>query len=65
MKSVDDKRPLPNTESLFDKLDRAQYFSSLGLAKGFHQFLMDEKDIERLQLQCREDILNILERRFG
>ncbi|XP_036319240.1 uncharacterized protein LOC118733784 [Rhagoletis pomonella] len=45
--TVDDKFPLPNIESLFDKLGKAQYFSSLDLAKGFHQILMDEKDIEK------------------
>lgn len=42
--TVDDKFPIPNVESLFDKLGRSQYFSTIDLAKGFHQILVDEKD---------------------
>ena len=42
--TVDDKFPIPNIDSLFDKLGRAQYFTVLDLAKGFHQILVDEKD---------------------
>lgn len=42
--TVDDKFPIPNIDSLFDKLGRAQYFTTLDLAKGFHQILVDEKD---------------------
>ncbi|XP_055383292.1 uncharacterized protein LOC129613316 [Condylostylus longicornis] len=42
--TMDDKFPIPNMDSLFDKLGRAQYFTTLDLAKGFHQILVDEKD---------------------
>lgn len=42
--TIDDKFPIPNIESLFDKLGRAQYFTTLDLAKGFHQILVDEND---------------------
>lgn len=42
--TIDDKFPIPNVESIFDKLGRAQYFTTLDLAKGFHQILVDEKD---------------------
>lgn len=42
--TTDDKFPIPNIESMFDKLGRAQYFTTLDLAKGFHQILVDEKD---------------------
>ncbi|XP_055384592.1 uncharacterized protein LOC129614186 [Condylostylus longicornis] len=42
--TVDDKFPIPNIDSIFDKLGRAQYFTTLDLAKGFHQILVDEKD---------------------
>lgn len=45
--TVDDKFPMPNIDSLFDKLGRAQYFSTIDLAKGFHQIMMNEKDIEK------------------
>jgi hypothetical protein len=42
--TVDDRFPIPNIESIFDKLGRAQYFTTLDLAKGFYQILVDEKD---------------------
>lgn len=42
--TIEDKFPIPNIESIFDKLGRAQYFTTLDLAKGFHQILVDEKD---------------------
>lgn len=45
--TIDDKFPIPDISSIFDKLGRAQYFSVIDLAKGFHQILMNEKDIEK------------------
>ena len=45
--TVDDKFPILNIDSRFDKLGRAQYFSTIDLAKGFHQIMMDERDIQK------------------
>lgn len=45
--TVDDKFPMPNIDSLFDKLGRAQYFSTIDLAKGFHQIKMEDRDIQK------------------
>lgn len=45
--TVDDKFPMPNIDSLFDKLGRAQYFSTIDLAKGFYQIKMEERDIAK------------------
>lgn len=42
--TIDDKFPIPNIESILDKLGRAQYFSTLDLAKGFHQILVNKED---------------------
>lgn len=42
--TVDDKFPIPNVEDIMDKLGRAQYFTTLDLAKGFHQILVKEED---------------------
>lgn len=42
--TVDDKYPIPNLNSLLDKLGRAQYFTTLDLAKGFHQIPVREED---------------------
>lgn len=45
--TIDDKYPLPNIDSILDKLGKFQYFSTLDLAKGYHQILVAEKDIEK------------------
>lgn len=42
--TVSDKFPIPNIEGTLDKLGRAQYFSTLDLAKGFHQILVKDSD---------------------
>lgn len=45
--TIDDKYPIPNIDSILDKLGKSQYFSTLDLAKGYHQILVAEKDIEK------------------
>jgi len=40
----EDKFPIPNIDGILDKLGRAQYFTTLDLAKGFHQILVREED---------------------
>lgn len=44
-KTINDKYPIPNISDILDKLGRAQYFSVLDLASGFHQIEIDPKDI--------------------
>ena len=45
--TIEYKYTLPNINDVLDKLGRAQYFSVLDLAKGFHQILVDPRDIEK------------------
>ena len=42
--TVDDKFPIPNLNGILDKLGKSQYFTTLDLAKGFHQMLAKEED---------------------
>lgn len=42
--TVDDKFPIPNLNGILDKLGKSQYFTTLDLAKGFHQILVKEED---------------------
>lgn len=47
MRSIDEKWPLPNITDILDKLGKANYFTTLDLASGFHQILVDPEDIEK------------------
>lgn len=42
--SIEDKFPIPNIESILDKLGRSQYFTTVDLAKGFHQIMVKDTD---------------------
>lgn len=45
--TIDDKFPIPNIDSILDKLGRAMYFTTLDLAKGYHQVEIAEQDIKK------------------
>lgn len=42
--TISNKLPIPNIESILDKLEKAQYLITLDLAKGFHQILLKSED---------------------
>lgn len=42
--TVSDKFPIPNIDNILEKLGKAQYFTTLDLAKGFHQILVKPED---------------------
>lgn len=46
-KTIQDRFPIPNIDDLLDKLGRAQYFTTLDLASGFHQINMHKDSIEK------------------
>jgi len=43
-KTIKDRYPMPHINEILDKLGRAQYFSALDLASGYHQIEVDPKD---------------------
>lgn len=45
--TISDKFPMPNMEDLFSKLGKCLYFSTLDLAKGFHQIPIHPDDVHK------------------
>lgn len=48
-------------DEILDKLGKCQYFTTLDLAKGFHQIEMDPRSIQKQPFPPRKDTMNILE----
>lgn len=46
-KTPADRYPIPEVSEILDRLGKAQYFSVLDLASGFHQIEVDTKDIPK------------------
>ncbi|XP_037906165.1 uncharacterized protein DDB_G0289975-like [Hermetia illucens] len=63
--TVDDKFPLPNIDSILDKLGRAQYFFTLDLAKGYHQILIKEQDREKTAFVTPHGLYEFIRMPFG
>lgn len=63
--TVDDKQPLPNMDSILDKLGKAQYFTAIDLAKGYHQILVAEEDIEKTAFVTPDGLYEFLRMPFG
>ena len=64
-KTKEDKHPLPNMDDILDKLGRANYFTTLDLAKGFHQIEVEEKSIEKTAFSTPQGHFEFLRMPFG
>lgn len=62
---VEDKYPLPNIHDILDRLGRAQYFSTLDLASGYHQVEMHPRDIEKTAFSTERGHYEFLRMPFG
>lgn len=63
--TVDDKFPLPNIDGILDKLGRAQYFTTLDLAKGYHQIKMNPDDIHKTAFVTPKGLYEYVRMPFG
>lgn len=63
--TIDDKYPIPNIDEILDKLGRCQYFTTLDLAKGFHQIEIDEKDVHKTAFSVENGHYEFLRMPFG
>lgn len=63
--TVNDKFPMPNIDGILNKLGRAQYFTTLDLAKGFHQISMKKEDIKKTAFSTNFGHYEYLRMPFG
>lgn len=63
--TIEDRYPLPNIEGILDKLGRAQYFTTLDLAKGYHQIKMHPRDIHKTAFITPNGLYEYLRMPFG
>lgn len=64
-KTIDDRYPIPNINDILDKLGRAQYFSTLDLASGFHQIEMSKCSVEKTAFNVNNGHYEFLRMPFG
>lgn len=63
--TVDDKFPIPNIENILDKLGKAQYFTTLDLAKGFHQIMVNKEDRQKTAFSTPQGHYEYVRMPFG
>lgn len=63
--TIDDKYPIPNIDEILEKLGRCQYFTTVDLAKGFHQIEISEEDIHKTAFSVEGGHYEFLRMPFG
>lgn len=64
-KTIDDKYPIPNITDILDKLGKANYFSTLDLASGFHQIEIHPNDIPKTAFTVEHGHYEFVRMPFG
>lgn len=63
--TIDDRYPIPNIDDILGKLGRCQYFTTLDLAKGFHQIEIDGRDVQKTAFSVEGGHYEFLRMPFG
>lgn len=63
--TIEDKFPLPRIETVLDNLGKAEYFSTLDLASGFHQIKINKADREKTAFSTEEGHFQFKRMPFG
>lgn len=64
-KTIDDKYPIPNISDILDKLGKANYFSTLDLASGFHQIEIHPEDVPKTAFTVEHGHYEFVRMPFG
>ena len=65
MITKDDKFPIPIMDCILDKLGNCNYFTTIDLAKGFHQVEVDPRDVEKTAFSTEQGHFEWLRMPFG
>lgn len=63
--TIEDRFPMPNMDELFDKLGKCNFFSTIDLAKGFHQIEVDPGDRTKTAFSTKNGHFEFLRMPFG
>lgn len=64
-KTINDKYPIPNISDILDKLGKANYFSTLDLASGFHQIEIHSDDTPKTAFTVEHGHFEFVRMPFG
>jgi len=63
--TIPDRYPIPNMDEILGKLGKCQYFTTIDLAKGFHQIEMDSESIPKTAFSTNSGHYEYLRMPFG
>lgn len=64
-KTIEDKFPLPNIDTLLDHIGKPKFFTTLDLHSGFHQILINENDQEKTAFSTASGHYEFVRMPFG
>lgn len=64
-KTVKDKYPMPNINDVLDRIGSAKYFAALDLARGYHQIVLDSRDVSKTDFSTAGGHFEFVKMPFG
>ncbi|XP_039969682.1 uncharacterized protein LOC120781526 [Bactrocera tryoni] len=63
--TIPDRFPIPNMDEILGKLGKCQYFTTIDLARGFHQIEMDSESIQKTAFSTKRGHYEYVRMPFG